>query len=141
MPEKPTYEELEKRVRELEQLEIEREKSKKTLREIEKTLRFFYQNAPIAYQSLDEKGHLIEVNKAWLDTLGYDREEVIGKSFGDFLPPDWKDHFNENFPRFKAVGEILGMEFEMIKKDGTLIVVSFNGKIGLDSAGHFRQTH
>ena len=91
MPEKPTYEELEKRVRELEQLEIEREKSKKTLREIEKTLRFFYQNAPIAYQSLDEKGHLIEVNKAWLDTLGYDREEVIGKSFGDFLPPDWKD--------------------------------------------------
>jgi PAS domain S-box-containing protein len=141
MSNKPTYEELEKRIRDLEQIGNEREKSNKALREIEQKFRFFYQNAPIAYQSLDENGHLIEVNNAWLETLGYDRKEVIGKSFGDFLHPDWKDHFNENFPRFKAVGEILDVEFEMVKKDGALIAVSFNGKIDTDSEGYFHQTH
>jgi PAS domain S-box-containing protein len=141
MSNKPTYDELEKRIRDLEQLEIERENSKKALREIENNFRFFYQNAPIAYQSLDENGCIIEVNEAWLDTLGYDRDEVMGKSFGDFLHPDWKDHFKENFPRFKAVGEILGVEFNMIKKDGTLIVVSFKGTTGKDKEGHFHQTH
>ncbi|MDA3791019.1 MAG: PAS domain S-box protein, partial [Desulfobacula sp.] len=64
-----------------------------------------------------------------------------GKSFGDFLHPDWKDHFKENFPRFKAIGEILGVEFEIVKKDGSLILVSFHGKIGKDKQGHFQQTH
>ena len=26
---------------------------------------------------------------------------------GIFLHPDWKNHFVKNFPRFKAVGEVL----------------------------------
>ena len=77
----------------------------------------------------------------WDGVLGHTREEVIGKSFGDFLHPDWVDHFKQNFPRFKAVGEILGVEFEMVKKDGSLIMVDFNGKIGRDEKGDFRQTH
>ncbi len=39
------------------------------------------------------------------------------------------------------MGYILGVEFEMIKKDGTEIIVSFDGKIGRDDDGSFRQTH
>jgi len=31
------------------------------------------------YQSLDEEGRIIHVNKAWLDALGYSHEEVIGR--------------------------------------------------------------
>ena len=141
MDQKPTYEELEKRVQELESAESERKRVSKALQDSETRLRLLYERAPLGYQSLDENGCFIEVNKAWLDTLGYSREEVIGKSFGDFLHPDWADHFKENFPRFKAVGEILGVEFEMVRKDGTIILVSFNGKIGKDSNGRFQQTH
>ena len=73
--------------------------------------------------------------------LGYTRAEVIGRNFGEFLAPEWRDHFKENFPRFKAVGEILGVEFEMVKKDGSRILVSFNGKIAYDRNGRFQQTH
>jgi PAS domain S-box-containing protein len=47
-----------------------------------------YEKAPLGYQSLDENGHFIVVNQTWLDTLGYTREEVIGKSFADFLHPE-----------------------------------------------------
>jgi len=104
-------------------------------------LRDLYDQAPLSYQSLDENGCFIEVNQAWLDTLGYSREEVLGKNFGDFLHPDWKEHFRENFPRFKAIGEVLGVEFEMVKKDGSTMLVSFNGKIGRDHDGQFKQTH
>jgi PAS domain S-box-containing protein len=77
----------------------------------------------------------------WLDTLGYSREEVIGKSFDDFLHPNSVDHFREKFPRFKAVGEVLGIEFEMVRKDGSIIAVSFNGEIGYDKQGRFKQTY
>jgi len=111
------------------------------IQESEVRYRLLFEKAPLGYQSLDETGCFIEVNQVWLETLGYSREEVIGKSFGDFLHPEWKDHFKENFPRFKAVGEILGVEFEMIKKDGSIVLVSFNGRIGTDKNGRFKQTH
>ena len=104
-------------------------------------LKLLYEQAPLSYQSLDENGCFIDVNQAWLDTLGYAREEVMGRNFGEFLHPDWTDHFKENFPKFKAIGEILGIEFEMVKKDGQSILVSFTGKIGKDTHSRFQQTH
>ena len=104
-------------------------------------LRELYDRAPLGYQSLDADGAFIEVNQAWLETLGYAREEVLGRNFGDFLHPDWGGHFKENFPRFKALGEIMGVEFEMRRKDGNYVHVSFNGKVGRDAAGRFKQTY
>jgi PAS domain S-box-containing protein len=141
MTAKPSYEELERRVQALEKLVSEQSHSKKALPESERLFKMLYEKAPLGYQSLDENGHFIVVNQTWLDTLGYTREEVIGKSFADFLHPDWRDHFRENFPRFKAIGEIMGVEFQMVKKNGDFILVAFNGKIGRDQDGNFLQTH
>jgi PAS domain S-box-containing protein len=141
MTKKLSYEELEQKVNELKNKSMERRKVEEELWESEEKFRLLYERAPLGYQSLDGNGNIIEVNQAWLDTLGYTREEVVGKSFGDFLHPDWVDHFKQSFPHFKAVGEILGKEFEMVKKDGSRILVSFDGKIGRDEKGEFKQTH
>jgi PAS domain S-box-containing protein len=141
MTAKPSYEELEKRVQELEKIESKYKYSKQALQENDSLFKMLYEKAPLGYQSLDENGHFIVVNQTWLDTLGYAREDVIGKSFANFLHPDWRNHFKENFPRFKSIGEILGVEFEMVKKNGDLILVSFTGKISRDETGDFQQTH
>jgi len=141
MKEKPTYEELERRVQELEKNESEYKSAKEALRTSENQFRLLYEKAPLGYQSLDKNGHFIIVNKTWLDTFGYAKEEVIGKSFADFLHPDWRDHFKKNFPRFKSIGEILGVEFEMVKKNRDVILVSFSGKISRGEKGNFQQTH
>ena len=109
--------------------------------ESEGRLKLLSELALLAYQSLDENGNLIEVNPTWLETLGYAKEDVIGRNFADFLHPDWVNDFKEYFPRFKAVGEVLGVEFEMVKKDGSTMLVSFHGKIGRDSQGRFKRTH
>jgi PAS domain S-box-containing protein len=138
---KPTYEELERRVRELEKIQSELEQLKEEVEKSENEFKRLYEKAPLGYQSLDENGHLISVNQSWLDNLGYTQEEVIGKSFAEFLLPEWKDHFKETFPRFKAIGEIPGVEFEMVKKNGESILVSLTGKISRDEAGVFQQTH
>jgi two-component system, cell cycle sensor histidine kinase and response regulator CckA len=111
------------------------------LAEENRHLRELYERAPLGYQSLDENGNFLSVNQSWLDALGYRADEVIGRNFGDFLHPDWRDHFKENFPRFKAVGEILGVEFEIQKRDGSFVYVSFNGRIGKDPEGNFQQTY
>ncbi len=119
MPGKPTYEELESRISALEKADLKRKQAEEAMRESEERFNRFLRNAPIPYQSLDENGNFLEVNQFLQDVLGYTREELIGRNFGDFLHPDWVDHFKENFPRFKAVGEVLGVEFEMVKKDRT----------------------
>ena len=107
----------------------------------EDRFRLLFEKAPLPYQSLDEDGCLIEVNQNFLETLGYRREEVIGRNFAEFLLPEWKAHFKEKFPLLKAVGEILGVEFEMVRKDGSSLLVAFDGKIDRDNAGRFRRTH
>lgn len=100
-----------------------------------------YERIPIGYQSLDEKGHFIHVNQTWLDIFGYTREEVIGHSFGDFLDPEWIDLFKERFPRFRRIGEVLGVDFKIRCKNGSMIHVRLNGSIEHDENGHFLKTH
>lgn len=99
-----------------------------------------YEGLPLPYHSMNEEGYILEVNRLWLTTLGYAREEVIGSHFSNFLHPAWIDFFKENFPRFKAAGEIRGATFEMIRKDGVPIWVSYNGNIVRDR-GRFKHTH
>ncbi|WP_319549226.1 ATP-binding protein [Desulfogranum marinum] len=129
--------ELEKLKSRMAELENERER----LVQENRYLRELYDRSPLGYQSLDENGCLIETNQAWLDILGYSREEVIGKNFGEFLAPDWQEHFTKNFPKLKAIGEILGFEFEMVKKDGSLLFVNLDGRVGTTAHGQFQQTY
>jgi PAS domain S-box-containing protein len=116
-------------------------KKKETLGGKEKKIRLLYEEAPISYQSLDEKGIIVEVNRTWLDTLGYSRKEVIGRFFGDFLTEQSRGVFRKAFPRFKKVGEIHGVEFELMKKDGSRILVSYEGRIAYDEKGNLMRTH
>ncbi len=119
----------------------DRKRAEEALRQSEQRFRVLFENAPLGYQSLDENGNFIECNETWCRMLGYSKEEVLGRNFSVFIHPDFREVFKENFPKFKSMGYILGVEFEMIKKDGSEIVVAFDGKIGHKMDGSFRQTH
>jgi len=118
----------------------ENEKAAKLLQESEERFHTLFNKAPLGYQSLDFDGNFIEVNHKWLDTLGYTYQEVIGKWFGDFLSPSYKEGFRKRFPIFKAQGHIHS-EFEMVHKNGEKLFIAFEGKIGYDLNGKFQQTH
>lgn len=127
----------------LEDLRIEIEERKQTemaLKDSDERFQLLFNKAPLGYQSLDINGNFIEVNQQWLDTLGYVREEVIGKWFGDFLSPEYKEGFRKRFPIFKEKGKIHS-EFEMVHKNGNQLFIAFEGKIGYDLGGEFKQTH
>lgn len=114
--------------------------AEKALRESEKRFHMLFNNAPLGYQALDCNGNFIEVNQKWLDTLGYQHEEVIGKWFGDFLCEEYVEAFKKQFPVFKKQGQVY-IEFEMYHKKGHRLYIAFDGKIGYDSDNNFKQTH
>ncbi len=118
----------------------ERKQMEITLRESEERLSILYNNAPLGYQSLDENGNFLEVNKTWLNIMGYSEKEVIGKWFGDFLAPEFVEPFKVRFPLFKELGSIHS-EFEMIRKDKTHLTIGFDGRIGHKKDGSFEKTY
>ena len=118
----------------------EHKKKELEIRQSEERFQLLFNKAPIGYQSLDFDGRFIDVNQQWLDTLGYTKQEVIGKWFGDFLCPEYVDAFRKRFPVFKAQGYIHS-EFEMLTKEGQRLYISFEGKIGYGADGAFKQTH
>lgn len=102
--------------------------------------RSLYENSPLGYQSLDDQGNFIIVNKTWLDLLGYsNKDEIIGNNFGDYITE--RDLFAERFPTFKACGVTNEVLFEMRRKDGSHILVSIDGRVSYDKDGKFIQTH
>lgn len=118
----------------------ERKIAKQTLNESEDRFELLFNNAPLGYQSLDENGNILEVNQQWLDLLGYQYDDVNGKWFGDFISANNVDSFKTRFPIFKAQGHIHS-EFEMVHKNGAHLFIAFDGRIGYDIKGNFKQTH
>ena len=98
----------------------------------------FYNNAPCGYHSLDPEGRFIQINDTELSWLGYSREEVVGRmSFADILSADGLETFRKEFPRFKERGWAAGIEFDLRRKDGSLMPVVLNATAQRDAAGNF----
>jgi len=110
------------------------------LKQSEERFRMFFDKAPLAYQSLDIDGKIVDVNKQWLDALGYSRDEVIGKYFTGFLVPGSKEEFNKCFLQLKELGQVRH-ELEIIHKSGRSIVISFDGNIGFGNSGDYKQAY
>lgn len=99
------------------------------------------ENAPTPFQSLDKQGRFIEINKAWTEELGYNKDEIIGKSFEEILPEEFKSAFKTNFNNFLSAGSIKGVEYELMRKNGEGICVKFVGKVGKHPDGSFNRTY
>ena len=96
--------------------------------ESENRFREFYQKTPAMLHSMDREGRLLCVSQSWLDTLGYDRKEVIGKDFFTFI-------VSENIPeikakylqRLKTLGEFRDSSYKLRLANGSVIDVSISG--------------
>ncbi len=111
------------------------------IKESENRFRKLFENAPVAYQSLDKDGNIIEVNNIWLEEMHYKREDVLGKNISKFLCESSKELFRERFPQFIKPGKSSGLEFQFINRDGEIIIYSVEGRVGYDYQGNFMQTH
>ncbi len=117
---------------------------KQALRALEKSERRFrelFEKAPLGYQTLDQDGKILDVNDAWLEKLGYTRNQVIGRNFADFLYNPSEDDVLRCFNGFKERDFMGDCECEMIKGNGSRLIAHFNCQASRNEADEFQQTH
>jgi PAS domain S-box-containing protein len=116
----------------------ERKRIEEELQNYLTELEELYNRAPCGYHSLDLEGRFIRINDTELNLLGYTREEIIGKKkFSDLLTPESLLTFQESFPRFKQQGWVQDLEFQMIRKDGTILPIGLSATAVKDAAGNY----
>jgi PAS domain S-box-containing protein len=116
----------------------DRKMVEEALRESYERIEDLYNNAPCGYHSLDRDGIFVRINDTELRWLGYTRDEIIAKiKFSDIITSDGLRTFEENFPIFKSRGWIKDLEFEMVRKDGTLLPVLLSASAIKDENGNF----
>ena len=91
MSEKPTYKELEQRVRELEQAVSGHKRAEEALRESQELYRLNFENIADVIYSIDPEFKVIDVSPSVEKILGYKREDLIVKQFQDLniLDPEY----------------------------------------------------
>ncbi len=94
------------------------------LRSSEMLHRQLYLDTPAMLHSIDLQGRLRSVSAEWLRTLGYAREEVIGRRVTDFLTPS-SAHYAATItiPRLFQFGELRAIEFQMVHRAGHTVDV------------------
>ncbi|HEY6011127.1 MAG TPA: PAS domain S-box protein, partial [Nitrospirota bacterium] len=117
----------------------ERVRLEHKLRESEEKYRDLYDNAPDGYYSVAGNGLIVEVNRTFLEMLGYAREEVVGTMYLDELLTDESASVcRVKFPELKKKGRIANLEMTMRKKDGSLLPVMLSATAVISaSAGTF----
>jgi len=100
-----------------------RKQAEKSLQESEERFRDLLDNAHDLVQSVGRDGRLRYVNRAWLKTLGYTRDEMTKLSIHDVLHPDFHSQYKEIVQRLSAGEEIARVEAALVSKTGERIVI------------------
>jgi len=135
---KPTYKDLERRVRELEKERADRMRAEEALKENERKCRAIFDQTYQFIGLLTPQGILIEVNRTALKFIGVNASDVLGKPFWE---TPWWIHSTELQQRLRdavkeaAEGRFVRFEATHPGADGTLRSIDFSLKPVEDETG------
>jgi PAS domain S-box-containing protein len=117
-----------------------RHRYEKALEESEKKYRDLYDNAPDMYHSINRDGIIMDCNETEARMLGYRKEEIIGRSIGDFQTEASQERYIREFSSLPTHKQMFGLEREFIRKDGSTFIVSQNVFVEVDEKGELIRT-
>jgi len=122
MAEKPTYESLEKRIKELEKKAAEHKQAEEALKETEQKYHHLTESLLDTVYEFDRKGRFTYVNEAGTHMFGYSKEEILdGLRVQDTMVEEVRDlsqrAISEIFKGNTTVGERT-----FLRKDGTQFI-------------------
>jgi PAS domain S-box-containing protein len=114
-----------------------RKNAEEELRRSEERYRRLYNDTPVMLHSIDKDGRLISVSNFWLETLGYERDEVIGRRSTDFLTPASRSYATDVvLPEFFRTGTCKDVPYHYVKKNGETVEVLLSAIAERDREGN-----
>jgi hypothetical protein len=108
------------------------------LKQSEERYRGLYQKTPVMLHSIDQEGRLMSVSDYWLEHLGYARQEVIGHPVTDLFTETSRRYALERaLPDFFRTGACQDLAYQVVKKDGEVIVVHLSATTERNEKGEF----
>ncbi len=107
----------------------EQKQAAEALREAEQEYRELFENAKDAIYVHDLDGRYTSVNPAAETLCGYSRDEILGKSFTNFIAPEYLQPVHENLCRKLAEAGETTYEIEVIAKDGRRVPVEVSSRL------------
>jgi len=115
-----------------------RKRMEEQLRESEERYKWLYAKTPVMLHSIDATSKLVEVNDYWLEMLGYQRDEVVGRSPGKFMTKEsWHYAQTVTIPEFMKTGRARDVQYQFVTKNGEIIDVLLSGIAKHDEDGNF----
>ncbi len=102
----------------------DRKQAEDDLRQSEARYRTIYDNTPVMLHSIDTQGELISVSNYWLDKMGYQRQEVLGRRSIEFLTPESRQQARERFlPQLYEQGFMQKVPCQFVTQAGEVMDV------------------
>ncbi|WP_164520852.1 sensor domain-containing diguanylate cyclase [Vibrio aphrogenes] len=105
-------------------------------RQINAELKDLYENAPCGYHSLNADGLITRINNTELNWLGYNRDEVLGHSYREFLTPKSQKTFDSFLTTLINKKSIEDTVLEIQTKSGKTFFASTSA-VALLNEGNF----
>jgi len=118
----------------------ERKQMEEALRESQALYQDLVETAQDLIWQCDSEGRYTYLNPAWEEVFGYEIEEMLGKRFADFQPPEYADRDLQEFSRVLEGNIVKGLETVHLAKDGRELHLVFNAKFVRDQDGRITGT-
>ncbi|MEF8832188.1 MAG: PAS domain S-box protein [Candidatus Thermoplasmatota archaeon] len=107
---------------------LDRKETEEKLKRSEKKFRSSFEASPDPTFLLDKDGVFEDVNQVALKKLGYEKEEIVGKSLEEvpFFREEMLEKTKEKFEKRKKGEDVPPYEIDMLGKDGDRLFVEVN---------------
>ena len=103
---------------------------KKALSALSEQFDVLFEHAPIMMHAVDKDFSIVKVNRRWLETLGYERDEILGRKPTDFLTEDSRARAVEDvLPLFWRVGSSRSEWYQFFRKDGEILDILLDAEV------------
>jgi PAS domain S-box-containing protein len=102
---------------------------------------WLFRKSPSMATSISEDGLYLDVNDTMLNRLGYEREEMVGKSPEQFTTPESAGRVRDELrPTLRRTGKLENKPISFITKSGDVVDCLTNAIIEYDHDGEFMRT-
>ncbi len=115
----------------------EKKKIEEALSSSEEKYRQFVEASHDLVWKIDEKGMFSFVNSASQIILGYAPDEIVGKTFLEFVSQDQINDIERIFRRVQTGETVEHYDLKMVKKDGTISFMTATSYPVIDNEGSF----